>query len=157
MGGFRYKRKKGQATIKSKKNVVDGIQFDSTLESYMYILLRDNNIKAEYEGERFTLIEGFNFPLDSFERTANKPIANRGNNKQRAITYKPDFVNEHLIIEVKGRANETFPMRWKLFKRWLVLNRPNVTLYKPQSQSDCRIVISDILSRFPDEIHVSLK
>jgi len=143
-----YKRKKGKATINSTKKTIDGITFDSTLESYMYTLLKDNNIKNEYEGESFTLIEGFEFPLHSYERTANKPLANRGNNKQRAITYKPDFVSDQFIIEVKGRANESFPMRWKLFKRWLTINRPNVVLYKPQSQADCRIVIQDILDRF---------
>ena len=145
---MRYKRRAGQKTIQSKKKEIDGIKFDSTLESFMYCLLRDNNIANEYEGEKFTLIEGFDFPVDSYERTATKPMINRGNNKQRAITYTPDFVSKDFIIEVKGRANETFPMRWKLFKRWITLNRPTVVLYKPQSQPDCREVIEDILKRF---------
>ena len=145
---MQYKRRKGKKTIQSSKKVVDGIQFDSALESFMYVLLRDNNIQADYEGEKFTLIEGFNFPIDSFERTANKPMINRGNNKQRAITYTPDFTRPEFIIEVKGRANETFPMRWKLFKRWIAINRPNAVLYKPQSQADCKLVVEDILQRF---------
>ena len=55
---MQYKRKKGKMTIQSKKKEIDGIKFDSTLESYMYTLLRDNNIENTYEGEKFTLIEG---------------------------------------------------------------------------------------------------
>jgi hypothetical protein len=145
---MQYKRKKGKMTIQSKKKEIDGIKFDSTLESYMYTLLRDNNIENTYEGEKFTLIDGFKFDVSSFERTANKPMIDRGNNKIRAITYTPDFVSKDFIIEVKGRANESFPMRWKLFKRWISINRPNTVLYKPQSQVDCRLVIEDILKRF---------
>ena len=39
------------------------------------------------------------------------------------LRYTPDFVNDKFIIECKGRANESFPMRWKLFKR--MINRCN--------------------------------
>ena len=41
---MRYKRKKGAKTIQSKKKEIDGIKFDSTLESFMYSLLKANNI-----------------------------------------------------------------------------------------------------------------
>ena len=38
--------------------------------------------------------------------------------KVRAMTYTPDFVdpNNKWIIEVKGYANDVFPLKWKLFK-----------------------------------------
>ena len=39
-------------------------------------------------------------------------------------------------------------MRWKLFKGLLHKNNDLRVLYKPQSQSDCREVIEDILKRF---------
>ena len=38
------------------------------------------------------------------------------------IKYTPDFIGKDFIIETKGRANESFPMRWKLFKRLIVNN-----------------------------------
>ena len=40
----------------------------------------------------------------------------RGCKKILPIKYKPDFVGRDFVIECKGRANESFPLRWKLFK-----------------------------------------
>ena len=53
------------------------------------------------------------------------------------IKYTPDFIGDDFIIETKGRANESFPMRWKLFKRLSNEQFPTVTLYKPQNQKEC--------------------
>ena len=58
-----------------------------------------------------------------------------------AIKYTPDFEGKNFIIECKGRANESFPIRWKLFKKHVVDNLPDITLYKPQRQSECDEVI----------------
>jgi len=38
-------------------------------------------------------------------------------------------------------------MRWKLFKRLVMSQFPNVTLYKPQNQKECDETISVILSK----------
>ena len=62
---------------------------------------------------------------------------NRGNKKILPVKYTPDFVGKGFIIECKGRANESFPMRWKMFKKYVKDNLPSVTLYKPQNQKDC--------------------
>lgn len=145
---MRYKRKVGKKTIQSKKGVYDGIQFASQLEIFMYKALKSANIDFSYESEVFELIEGFHSSNDSYERTATKPMINRGNKKVRGIKYTPDFVSDLFIIETKGRQNESFPIRWKLFKRLLYLNKDTRVLYKPQSQADCKDVIVDILKRF---------
>ena len=145
---MKYKRKTGKKTIQSKKGVYDGIQFASQLEVFMYKALKAANIDFGYETEVFDLIEGFHSKNVSFERTAAKPMINRGEKKVRGISYTPDFVSKHFIIETKGRANESFPIRWKLFKRLLHLNNDERVLYKPQSQADCKLVIEDILKRF---------
>jgi len=55
----KFKRFNKRGPVTSKKIIVDGIQFQSLLESYMYTLLRDNNIDADYEGETFKVIDGF--------------------------------------------------------------------------------------------------
>jgi len=139
---MKRKRKK-RGPVRAKKVVYDGITFASGLEKYMYRALKKAKVKAEYEGETFTLINGFNFEIDSYERQSNGKgeFKNRGNKKILPIKYTPDFVNENFIIECKGRANESFPMRWKLFKRMINISRPYVTLYKPQNQKECDQVI----------------
>ena len=137
------KRRKKNGPVRSKKVVFDGITFASGLERYMYQVLKKAKIKAKYEGETFTLIDGFNFEIDSYERQSNGKgeFKNRGDKKVLPIKYTPDFVSEYFIIECKGRANESFPMRWKLFKRMINISRPYVTLYKPQNQKECDQVI----------------
>ena len=82
---MKYKRKTGKKTIQSKKGVYDGIQFASQLEVFMYKALKAANIDFGYETEVFDLIEGFHSKNVSFERTAAKPMINRGEKKVRGI------------------------------------------------------------------------
>ena len=139
------KRHKKRGPVRSKKVVCDGIAFASGLEKYMYLALKKARIKADYEGETFTLIDGFEFETTSYERQSNGKgeFKNRGDKKILPIRYTPDFVSLRnlFIIECKGRANESFPMRWKLFKRFINRCYPHVTLYKPQNQKECDRVI----------------
>ena len=137
------KRRKKNGPVRSKKVVFDGITFASGLERYMYQALKKAKIKAKYEGETYTLIDSFNFMTTSYERPSNGKgeFKDRGNKKILPIKYTPDFVGDKFIIECKGRANESFPMRWKLFKRMINIKQPYVTLYKPQNQKECDQVI----------------
>ena len=139
---MRRKHKK-RGPVRSKKVVCDGITFASGLEKYMYLALKKAKIKADYEGRTYILIDGFDFDIECVERQSNGKgeFKNRGNKKILPIKYTPDFVNDEFIIECKGRANESFPMRWKLFKRMINKQRPYVTLYKPQNQKECDQVI----------------
>ena len=68
----------------------------------------------------------------------------RCNKKILPIKYTPDFIGKGFIIECKGRANESFPMRWKLFKRYAQDNL-NSVLYKPQNQRECDETVKLIL------------
>jgi len=106
-----YKRKKGP--VQSKKISYDGINFASGLERYMYMALRKAKITALYEGQTFELSEAFDFPFEAYERCSNSKgeYKNRGNKKILNIKYTPDFVGKGFIIETKGRANESFPLR----------------------------------------------
>jgi len=143
----RFKRKKGP--VRSKKVTFDGITFASGLEKYMYIALQKAKIHAVYEGATFELQEGFMFDNESFERQSNGKgdMVNRGSKKILNIKYTPDFVSDTFIIETKGRANESFPLRWKMFKKYVKANLPCVTLYKPQNQKECDKVIELINER----------
>jgi len=143
----RFKRKKGP--VRAKKVSFDGIQFASGLEKYMYIALKKAKIHAVYEGATFELQEGFMFDNESYERQSNGKgdMVNRGSKKILNIKYTPDFVSDTFIIETKGRANESFPIRWKMFKKYVKANLPSVTLYKPQNQKECDKVVELIINK----------
>jgi hypothetical protein len=113
----------------------------------MYITLQKAGIKAKYEGKTYELQEGFMFDVDSYERQGNGKgdMVNRGQKKILNIKYTPDFVADTFIIECKGRANESFPLRWKMFKKHVKANIPHVTLYKPQNQKECEKVVELII------------
>ena len=142
----KYKKIK-RGPVRSKKVTFDGINFASGLEKYMYIALKNAKIGAIYEGATFELQEGFVFDTDSYERQGNGKgtMINRGQKKILNIKYKPDFVSDSFIIECKGRANESFPIRWKMFKKYVKTYLPRVTLYKPQNQKECDEVIELII------------
>jgi len=146
---MRYRKTKKRGPVRSKKVICDGITFASGLEKYMYLALKNAKIKAEYEGETFVLIDGFEFETISYERQSNGKgeFKNRGNKKILPIKYTPDFVNDKFIIECKGRANESFPIRWKLFKKFINRCYPRVTLYKPQNQKECDMVVELITNK----------
>jgi len=143
----KVKRKRGP--VRSKKVTVDGITFASGLEKYMYLALKKAKIKAKYEGKTYVLQESFVFENKSYEKQSNGKgeFKNRGEKKILNIKYTPDFISDSFIIECKGRANESFPIRWKMFKNYVKANLKRVTLYKPQNQKDCDEVIRLILNK----------
>ena len=143
------KRRRKKGPVRAKKVTYDGIQFASGLERYMYQALKKAKIHAEYEGCTFTLQEGFMFDVESYERQSNGKgeMVNRGCKKILPIKYTPDFIGSSFIIECKGRANESFPMRWKMFKKYVNHKMSHVTLYKPQNQKECDKVIELITKK----------
>ena len=151
-GTYFKKRRRKRGPVVSKKTTYDGITFASGLEKYMYKALKKAKIHADYEGCTFTLQEGFMFDIESYERQSNGKgdMVNRGCKKILPIKYTPDFVSASFIIECKGRANESFPMRWKMFKKYVNHKMKHVTLYKPQNQKECDKVIELIIKKKKD-------
>ena len=145
--GFRRSKKRGP--VRSKKVTFDGIQFASGLEKYMYLALKKAKIISKYEGKTYILQEGFEFKNKSYERQSNGKgeMVNRGSKKVLPIKYTPDFISDSFIIECKGRANESFPIRWKMFKKHVKENLKHVTLYKPQNQKECDKVVELIKTK----------
>ena len=142
-------RRKKRGPVRSKKVIVDNIEFKSGLEAYMYKALKAANIKAQYEGISYELIPSFDLKNKCYERQANSKgeYRNRGGKAIRKITYTPDFTGRGFIIECKGRPNESFPIRWKLFKMYASKKLPKVTIYKPQNQKECDETVSLILGK----------
>ena len=143
---MRYKKSRKTGPVTAKKISYDGIKFASGLERYTYIALKKAKLFEYYEGENFALIDSFDFPNESYEKQANGKgeYINRGIKKILGIKYTPDFTGKDYIIECKGRANESFPLRWKLFKLWLTKNNIGRTLYKPQNQKEVDLTIQMI-------------
>ena len=143
-----YKRKKApgrkkKGPVQSKKISYEGHNFSSGLEKYMYMALQKAKIKAKYEGETFVLLNGFHFENEVYERQANSKgeFINRGEKRILPIKYTPDFIGDDFIIETKGRPNESFPIRWKLFKKLVTEQFPSYILFKPQNHKECDRVI----------------
>jgi hypothetical protein len=149
-----YRRKRGpkkkkRGPVQSRKISYDGHNFASGLEKYMYMALVKAKIKAKYEGETFVLLNGFHFENEVYERQANSKgeFINRGEKRILPIKYTPDFIGEDFIIETKGRPNESFPIRWKLFKKLVTEQFPSYVLFKPQNQKECDRVIEILKSK----------
>ena len=139
---------KRKGPVRAKKISYDGHNFASGLERYMYMALKKARIRATYEGETFVLVNGFHFENEVYERQSNSKgdFTNRGNKRILPIKYTPDFIGKGFIIETKGRPNESFPIRWKLFKKLVTEQFPGYTLFKPQNQKECDRVIEIIKS-----------
>jgi hypothetical protein len=143
------KRTKKKGPVVAKKVIYNGVTFASGLEKYMYKALKDAKIDFKYEGQTFELLPGFNFSNDCYERQSNGKgdFINRGIKKVLNIKYTPDFIGEDFIIETKGRANESFPLRWKMFKYLMSIEKDNRALYKPQNQKECDQTVEIILDK----------
>lgn len=92
---------KDKRKIKSKKAVVDGITFDSTLESFCYKELKRTGIDFQMQVP-YEIIPAFKYNSESV----------------RKMIWTPDFYipSMKLLIECKGLSNESFPLRLKMFK-----------------------------------------
>ena len=138
----KYVKKKGRTKVKNaKKSIYDGKEFKSNLELYCYKQLEQSEILVEYEENTFTIFPAMVYPLACYEGTQKK-LYNKGS-KIRPITYTPDFVdpNGKFIIETKGYANESFPLRWKLFKKHLKENNHHYVLFMPRNKKQVDEVI----------------
>ena len=136
------RRRKTKSKVKNvKKSTYNGINFQSNLEKTMYTMLHEAKIDVEYEKNTFTIFEALVYPQACYEGTKRK-LYNKGS-KIRPITYTPDFVdpNGKWIIETKGYANESFPLRWKLFKRHLKDNNLTYVLFMPRNKKQCEEVL----------------
>ena len=119
----------------------------------MYLLLKSEKIPNAYEGQKFTIIDGFDINFSSYEKTPKKKfLHDKGHKKILPITFTPDFVDTNIppryIIECKGNPNERFPMVWKLFKRYLKNNNITADLFVPRNQKDCLEVIKIIKEKY---------
>ena len=135
---------------KAQVSLYEGILFKSTIEAYMYKLLKINNIDFDYEEQSFQLTKDFCFPNPSFEKFLNGKgkFKERGKDKKhQGMRYTPDFTSPtgndlKFVIEVKGRSFPDFPRTWKLFKEFITNKGWKTVLFVPRTQRDCKEVVT---------------
>lgn len=128
--------KGGEEDNKKIKNATkitcDEIQFRSKLEAYCYTKFKEAGIILNYEKEKFTLIEGFEYE----------------GKKIRPMTYTPDFTNDTFIIECKGFGNDLWPTKQKLFMQCLVKMADKRKFIVLKTQKDVNECITKILNYY---------
>lgn len=152
--GWRNTKKYKSSPNKKVKNAtaltVDGIKFRSKLEAYTYRQLKEAGIKSDYEEHKFILVDKFRYEPECYEphKIKGEKVFTEVPKGVRAMTYTPDFVNlnDGWVIEVKGYANDVFPIKWKLFKN--LIKDDSITLFLPSTQKQVRKTIEIIKSKY---------
>ena len=132
---MRRKVKANKKVRNATSKVYKGIKFRSKLELFTYKKLEEAKVKCLYEKKKYVLQEGFHYSQQCYEPHKTKGYVDN-TYKIRDITYTPDFVdpNGKWIIEVKGFANDVFPVKWKMFKNHLMQLEDPPVLYLPKNQ-----------------------
>jgi len=106
---------------------VYGVSFKSKLEGHIYKIFVDAGLSPKYEEMTFNILSGF-YPKIPFydvyyDKRLKQKVYGRSLYKVQDITYTPDFtliIDDVLyIIEVKGKENDVFPFKKKLFRKWM--------------------------------------
>lgn len=139
----------GRKVVNATKTIVDGITFASILESKMYLMLKEAGIPFQYEGKSYQTFDPFELDCEVWERATKRSKAMSDRRKVSKVSYTPDFIgiNERWFIEVKGRANESFSIRWKLFKKMISNWEVKPLIFKPANVADCKQVIDILIER----------
>lgn len=110
----------------AQESSYNGILFRSKSEMNIYKLFFENGFTLEYEPKKAVIMEEFNVNFDFYDHKSdknNKVLVNKKDKTILPITYTPDFIYKGkrrlYIIEVKGFANDTFPLKKKLFLKLL--------------------------------------
>lgn len=126
MQGSRTENKK---IINASPLEYDGISFKSKLEKMAYQTLKEQDFPVLYEPKKFIIWEGFRPNVPFYNKDASTRMLKMDSKKVIDISYTPDLMfeyNNHLIIiEMKGFENNTYPLKKKIFRKWLESNYPN--------------------------------
>ena len=140
--------KVGKKRVASIKSEYDGHKFDSQLEVYCYKALRNAGLDFTYAAKTYVISEAFKCIGESYEPDKRKGSGMYPKSKAlQSIKYTPDFIGSNFIVETKGRQNESFPMRWKLFKKYMFENNMKHDLYMPKNHKQVDECIQMILNK----------
>lgn len=143
------KKKATRKRPSRKKNLG---KFKSAIEKYCSDRLRESGLPFVYEQETYELIPSFRYENRYLKKTPKgKTLSNRTNTVQQPIRYTPDFVAKDgsWVIETKGwiPAHHDFPMRWKLFLKYLTDNNMECAVYIAGNKAQIDEAIQDIIEQ----------
>lgn len=126
MQGSRTENKK---IINASPLEYDGISFKSKLEKMAYQTLKEQGFPVQYEPKKFIIWEGFRPNVPFYNKDVSTRMLKMDSKKVIDISYTPDLMFEYnnrlIIIEMKGFENNTYPLKKKIFRKWLESNYPN--------------------------------
>lgn len=100
--------------------VYNGIKFKSKLEAAFYRILLQAGFEPQYESITYLLWKGCKPTVPFYTRDKKTKMLKLGETKLRNMTYTPDFTFNYngrlIIIEAKGKENDTYPLKRKLFR-----------------------------------------
>lgn len=112
----------------------DSIQFKSKLEKMAYQTLREKGLPAEYEPRKFIIWEGFTPTVPFYDKDKVTRMLKLNEKKLVSISYTPDFIIRHngylVIVEMKGALNDTYPIKRKMFRKWLEEHEPKSVYFE---------------------------
>lgn len=106
----------------------EGISFKSKLEKMAYQTLREHGLPVEYEPQKFIIWEGFKPTVPFYNKDLKTRMLKLDIKKIIDISYTPDFIVRYngymVILELKGFENNVYPLKKKIFRKWLETNIP---------------------------------
>lgn len=110
------------------------IQFKSKLEILVYKTLCQEGYDVKYEPYKYIIWKGFKPNVPFYTKDKKTKLLKLDDKKLIDITYTPDFVielnNLTIIIEAKGFENDLFPVKKKLFRKYLEDNMNDVIYFE---------------------------
>ena len=107
----------------------DGIHFKSLLEVSIYKNLVAAGFHPKYEQFKCTVVDGLRPTVPFYATDKQTKDLKLHDKKIRSITYTPDFTfiykDIFVVIEAKGQENDTYPLKKKLFRKWMEKWLPN--------------------------------
>ena len=146
-------RKENRKVRNATKVSAHGITFKSKLERMVYDTLVEEGLNPKYEPITYTVWKGFRPTVPSYERSTKTKKLELAVKKLIDIRYTPDFILEYdgvtAIIEAKGKENELFPMRKKLFLG-LLEKMPNTIYFVVRTKKETLEAI-EIIKQYANE------
>ena len=106
--------------------------------------------EPKYEPWKFTIWEGYSPTVPFYDRDSKTGLLRRNTTSLQPMTYTPDFCFEYdgwyIIIEAKGMENEVFPIKKKLFRKYLESWKKRVVYFEIYSKKQLIQAIETIKS-----------
>ena len=110
------------------------IKFKSKLEATFYEMLLQAGFNPQYESKTYVLWNGFKPTIPFYTKDRKTKDLKLSTDKLRDITYTPDFSFNYngleIIIEAKGKENDTYPIKRKLFRKILEKLNPKPLVFE---------------------------